>query len=183
LNLHQRTPTLVAPDGARLDDIDLRILRRLEQDARVSNQDLAESIGLSPSATLNRTRRLEQMRVIRGYRADFDPEVFTPWILVHVEIALTPHGRVERHRICEVILGMPEILDAWELMEKYDIGFRVVLPSLAASTSFQARFDPEGAWVRRWRCQPVLQVLKARASHPALALGEDRPVDHGPATP
>lgn len=56
-----------------LDDLDRRILRELGHDGRISNYDLAERIGLSPSPTLRRLRRLEEIGAIRGYTALVDP--------------------------------------------------------------------------------------------------------------
>ncbi|RUZ10135.1 winged helix-turn-helix transcriptional regulator, partial [Mesorhizobium sp. M7A.F.Ca.CA.002.15.1.1] len=49
------------------DDFDLKILRELRADARITNNELAERIGLSPSPCLRRVRRLEETGVIRGY--------------------------------------------------------------------------------------------------------------------
>lgn len=59
-----------------LDAVDLRILREITRDGRISNQDLAERIGLSPSPTLRRLRRLEEIGAIRGYVALVDPGAY-----------------------------------------------------------------------------------------------------------
>ncbi|WP_155516437.1 Lrp/AsnC family transcriptional regulator, partial [Vibrio fluvialis] len=52
-----------------MDKFDERILRELQQDGRISNVELAERVGLSPSATLRRVQELERKKVIKGYRA------------------------------------------------------------------------------------------------------------------
>ena len=57
------------PAGSVLDRYDIAILRELQRDARQSNADLAQRIGLSPAPTWRRVRRLEQQGVITGYRA------------------------------------------------------------------------------------------------------------------
>ncbi len=57
---------------ANLDDLNTRILRTLSQDGRISNLDLAEKVGLSPSACLRRVQDLERSGVIKGYRAVID---------------------------------------------------------------------------------------------------------------
>ena len=57
------------------DDLDRRILRELSADARVTNNELAERVGLSASACLRRLRRLEETGVIRGYTAIIDPAI------------------------------------------------------------------------------------------------------------
>ncbi len=67
-----------------LDTIDHRILEVLADDGRITINDLAEAVGLSPSPTLRRVRRLEDSGVIRGYRADIDPAAvgrgLTVWV-------------------------------------------------------------------------------------------------------
>ncbi|RUU08450.1 Lrp/AsnC family transcriptional regulator, partial [Mesorhizobium sp. M7A.T.Ca.TU.009.01.3.2] len=58
------------------DDFDLKILRELQADARITNNELAERIGLSPSPCLRRVRRLEETGVIRGYTTLVDRSAF-----------------------------------------------------------------------------------------------------------
>jgi Lrp/AsnC family leucine-responsive transcriptional regulator len=58
-----------------IDAIDKTILNILQQDGRISNADIARQINLAPSAVLERIRKLEERRVIRGYSADIDPKV------------------------------------------------------------------------------------------------------------
>jgi Lrp/AsnC family transcriptional regulator, leucine-responsive regulatory protein len=71
------------------DETDRRILRVLRQDARITNADLAERVGLSPSPCLRRVRRLEEAGVIRGYGARVDPaaEGWTMTALVSVRLS------------------------------------------------------------------------------------------------
>jgi DNA-binding Lrp family transcriptional regulator len=57
----------------KIDSINHRILRELSRDGRISNLDLADRIGLSPSACLRRVQELERAGVITGYRAVLDP--------------------------------------------------------------------------------------------------------------
>lgn len=59
-------------DSTALDDIDLAILAELRGEGRLSWRELGDRIGMSPTATADRVRRLEQLEVIRGYRADVD---------------------------------------------------------------------------------------------------------------
>lgn len=73
----------------KLDSIDLRILRELQADGRMSFTELAPRVGLTTSPCLERVRRLEQAGVIRGYRADLDPHRLDAGLLVFVELSLT----------------------------------------------------------------------------------------------
>ena len=58
---------------AKIDNINDRILRELSRDGRLPNLELAERVGLSPSACLRRVQELERAGVIKGYRAVLDP--------------------------------------------------------------------------------------------------------------
>lgn len=62
------------PAGDTLDTIDRKILELLQRDARVTNADIARTIGIVPSATLDRIRKLEERGVVRGYEARLDPK-------------------------------------------------------------------------------------------------------------
>ena len=57
---------------AKLDVIDLKILKALQEDGRISNLDLSNKIGLSPAPTLERVKKLERSGIIKGYRAELD---------------------------------------------------------------------------------------------------------------
>ncbi|MEQ8842837.1 MAG: Lrp/AsnC family transcriptional regulator [Acidimicrobiales bacterium] len=73
-----------------LDEIDRRIVATLRADGRITVNDLADRIGLSGSPTLRRLRRLESAGVIRGYRADIEPEAidrgFSVWVTARLAV-------------------------------------------------------------------------------------------------
>jgi len=77
----------------KLDSIDLRILAALQADARLTNVELAERIGLSPSPCLRRVRRLEAAGVIVGYRATLERAAVRLPLTVFVEIKVDRHSR------------------------------------------------------------------------------------------
>jgi Lrp/AsnC family leucine-responsive transcriptional regulator len=58
-----------------IDVLDRKILNILQENARTSNAEIARQVGLAPSAVFERIRKLEEKRVIRGYRADINPKV------------------------------------------------------------------------------------------------------------
>ena len=75
-----------------LDRIDIKILAGLQRDGRSTIQELASRVGLSPRATLERVRRLEEAGVIAGYRAVIDVARLTRPVTVFAEIALVKHA-------------------------------------------------------------------------------------------
>ena len=76
-----------------LDAIDLRILSALQADGRLTNQELADQVGLSPSPCLRRVRRLERDGFIRTYRAVLDRESVGLGLTVFVDIKVEKHSR------------------------------------------------------------------------------------------
>lgn len=75
-----------------LDAIDRRILSILQENGRLSNQDIAERVNLSPSPCLRRIRRLEEMGVITGYVALLDPQKLGLDLLAYVSVRLEKRG-------------------------------------------------------------------------------------------
>ncbi len=74
-----------------IDNYDRQILRLLQQDGRISNQDLADRIGLSPSPCLRRVRALEDAGVIKGYRAQFDAKALGYTLMALIYISMDKH--------------------------------------------------------------------------------------------
>ena len=92
-----------------LDPIDIAILQRLQENARVSNADVARQLDMAPSAILDRIRKLEQRGVIQGYTARIEPAAvglgLTAFILVRTE------ERVGAGTIGQALAKIPEVLE------------------------------------------------------------------------
>ncbi|MFV0358457.1 Lrp/AsnC family transcriptional regulator [Tropicimonas sp.] len=78
---------------SRIDTINKRILQTLQREGRISNTDLAERVGLSPSACLRRVQELERSGVIAGYRAVLDRKRLGIGFLAYVTVGLSNHTR------------------------------------------------------------------------------------------
>jgi Lrp/AsnC family transcriptional regulator, leucine-responsive regulatory protein len=96
---------------ADLDGYDRRILDILQEDGRISNQELADRIGLSPSPCLRRVRVLEASGVIAGYRAHLDPGKLGLSLMVLLSISMDRHTPERFERFETEIAGMPEVLE------------------------------------------------------------------------
>jgi len=94
-----------------LDRYDLEILRVLQADGRISNQDLADRIGLSPSPCLRRLRTLEEAGLITGYRALLDARKLGLSLMALIHISMDQHTP-ERFSNFEARVGeIPEVLE------------------------------------------------------------------------
>ncbi|MBG21513.1 MAG: AsnC family transcriptional regulator, partial [Rhizobiales bacterium] len=76
-----------------MDTIDIKIIAELQRDGRISNADLADRVGLSPSPCLRRVRLLEERGIISGYRATLDRARAGFGLTVFVEISVLRHSR------------------------------------------------------------------------------------------
>lgn len=119
-----------------LDRKDLQILQELQLDARLSNQDLARRVNLSPSPCLRRVRQLEQSGMIRGYTAIVDQKAYGLPLTVFVRIALERHdtGTVNDFERC--VREIDEIMDCFLMTGQRDYLLRVVAPSLEGYERF-----------------------------------------------
>lgn len=94
-----------------LDRYDRQILEVLQQDGRISNQDLADRIGLSPSPCLRRVRALEESGLIRGYRALLDAKALGLSLMALIHISMDQHTP-ERFANFEASVGeIPEVME------------------------------------------------------------------------
>lgn len=97
----------------KLDKIDLKIIEALQHDGRITKQKLAEQVALSPSACLERVKRLEGNGYIRNYHADVAMEKIVPYSAVLVEITLKNHKAEDFQRFESAISGIPEIVECY----------------------------------------------------------------------
>ena len=95
---------------ANLDATDFEILRQLQNNARISNKDLAERIGLAPSTTLVRTRQLERAGIIRSYRAAIDPAALGIGLQALIAVRLREHTAADVAAFQDYVLGLPEVM-------------------------------------------------------------------------
>ncbi|HYN78091.1 MAG TPA: Lrp/AsnC family transcriptional regulator [Lamprocystis sp. (in: g-proteobacteria)] len=94
-----------------IDNYDRRILEELQQEGRLSNQDLADRIGLSPSPCLRRVRALEEAGIITGYRALLDAKRLGLNLTVILSIAMDRHTPDRFERFDAAVAAMPEVLE------------------------------------------------------------------------
>ena len=92
-----------------LDDIDMRILGCLQQNARCTNVDIARCVDMAPSAVLERIRKLERNGVIRGYQVDVDPEALGLALLAFLFVRAA--GGPADSGTAEKIALIPEVLE------------------------------------------------------------------------
>ncbi len=99
------------PGPLRLDRYDRRILDELQRDGRLTNLELAERIGLSPSPCLRRVRALEESGVIAGYRALLDARRLGLSLMALLSISMDRHTPERFARFDAIVAELPEVLE------------------------------------------------------------------------
>jgi len=119
-----------------MDEIDLKILKLLQEDARTTNSDLADRVGLSPAPCLRRVRALEEEGVIRKYATLLDPVAVDLGVAVFVQISLDLQVEDRLEKFERAIMRRPEVLECYLMTGDSDYLLRVVVPDVAAYERF-----------------------------------------------
>ncbi len=120
----------------RLDDIDRKILEVLQRDGRLTNHELAQTVGLSPSPCLRRVRHLESLGVLKGYVALVDATAVGLDITVFIRVALERQEAEALDRFERTVALWPEVMECYLMTGDTDYQLRVVAGSLADYETF-----------------------------------------------
>ncbi|MDN6298481.1 MAG: Lrp/AsnC ligand binding domain-containing protein [Halomonas sp.] len=115
-----------------LDRIDLKILRCLQENARISYVDLAAEVGLSTTPCLERVKRLERAEVIRGYQAVLDPRALRADLLVFVEISLETQTPAVFDEFRRAVGELPQIQECHLVSGQFDYILKCRIPEMSA---------------------------------------------------
>ncbi|WP_084368064.1 Lrp/AsnC family transcriptional regulator [Rhizobium sp. RU36D] len=116
----------------KLDKFDRAILNALQDNARATNVELADKIGLSPSPCLRRVRMLEDAGIIRGYRADIDRRAAGLELTVFIAFKVAHHTRDHAHEFQQALQAIPEVVSCYMISGQSDFMAEVVVENLAA---------------------------------------------------
>ena len=122
-----------------MDNIDAqneKILQILQVDGRISNLDLAEKVGLSPSACLRRVQDLEKRGVIQGYRAVLNRQALGRGFVAYISVGLNNHTKAVQEAFEEAVARTPEVLECHNVTGTVEYLLRVEVEDLAAYKAF-----------------------------------------------
>lgn len=119
-----------------MDVIDENILHALAENGRLSNIELAERVGLSPSACSRRVAELERSGVIRGYRAVLDPAAVGVGFVAYVAVGLSEHTKKAQQAFERAIGRAPEVRECHNITGNVEYLLRVEAADLAAYKHF-----------------------------------------------
>ena len=154
-----------------IDEIDCRILDRLQENARISNADLARDVGLSPSPCLRRVRDLERAGVIKSYASLLDPAAVGLPVSVFVQVTLERQIELALETFERVVLQRPEVMECYLMTGDADYLLRVVVADIEAYEKFLKNHLTRVPGVASIKSSFALNQVKYRTSLPLPRLG------------
>jgi DNA-binding Lrp family transcriptional regulator len=149
-----------------LDRFDLRILVHLEREGRCSNVDLADAVGLSQSPCLVRTKRLQEIGVIRGYGADIALEKLGNHVIVFSEVTIGSHRPADFRKFEQAAERYDEVVEWFNVSGGYDYLLKIVAPSVAHFQALMERMLEDKVGIERFASRIVLRQASGKRAYP-----------------
>lgn len=146
-----------------LDKTDLKILKLLQQNARMPMTELAETVGLSTTPVTERVRRLEREGCITGYHARLNPHALGQTLLVFVEIKLQSKSGNIFEDFRREASRIPQILECHLVSGEYDYLIKVRLPDMSAYRDILGRILLQLPAAAESRSYVVMEEVKESA--------------------
>jgi len=150
----------------QLDEIDRRILRELQKDGRLQNNELARRVGLSPSPCLRRVRLLEEAGVIDRYVALLNPAKIGMGLTVFARVWLTGQDSKTVDRFTRRVQQLPEIVECHLMAGDCDFLLRIVAANLDAYRKFQIDHLTRIDCVQNVKTEVPMQRVKVSSELP-----------------
>ncbi|SEQ25123.1 transcriptional regulator, AsnC family [Amphritea atlantica] len=119
-----------------LDRYDRHIMATLQEDGRISNQQLADKVGLSSAACWRRVKALDERGVLKKYTALVDPEALGYDLCVLIMVTLIRHQEDHAVEFHKAVQGYPEVLQCYAVTGDTDYVLRVIIQNMAAYDRF-----------------------------------------------
>jgi Lrp/AsnC family leucine-responsive transcriptional regulator len=149
-----------------LDRIDLKILRCLQEDGRISNLKLAEAVTLSPTAVLARVQRLTKDGYILGYEARLNPLKLGAGLMVFVEVLLDKTTPNVFDAFKAAVQVRPEIMECHMVAGGFDYLLKTRMADMTAYRAFAGTVLWQLPGVRETRTYAVMEEVKSTAHLP-----------------
>ena len=119
-----------------IDQIDLKILSILQNDARITNHELSNRVNLSPSSCLQRVRRLDDEDFVENYMAHIDIDKICRTVSVILTVSLHDHSNDNFENFNKAVMEFPEIVECYTVSGNFDYFLRVVCPDMKSYLAF-----------------------------------------------
>lgn len=153
-----------------VDSFDLKMLAALQSDGRLTNQQLADAVGLSASQCSRRRMRLEDEKVISGYHADLTPEALGFGVIAFIQVTLATHSPDNAKKFRALVQRVDEIQEAYSLTGDADYVLKAILRDLKGLSDLVNDVLMPHQSVAHVRSSIVLDRLKETSKLPLKAV-------------
>lgn len=157
----------------KLDKMDINILAQLQQNARISNVDLAEAVGLSPSPCLARVKRLEKAGLITSFNARLNLAKLTEHLTVFTEVTLKDHRREDFIKFEVEIRRYDALQECHMVSGGYDYLLKFITKSVASYQEMMENILDRNIGVEKYFSYIVIKTILQRGSVPIKSLMRD----------
>jgi len=166
VKVEEKAMKKVSGELSSLDAADLRILRILQQDGRITNQELARQAGLSPASCFDRVKRLRERGIILGYTALLDPHQLGSALMIFVEVLLDRTTDDVFSAFAEHVRKVPQVLECHMVAGGFDYLLKVRVADMTAYRAFLGNILAAMPGVRETRTYAVLEEVKSTTQLP-----------------
>jgi len=145
---------------------DVKILTALQQDGRITNQALADRIGMSASPCWRRVRQLEEHRYIQGYRAVLDRRKVGLGVMVFIRINIDRHSEAEAKKFEQEVMQLEDVVACYSIGGDADFLLQVVARDLDSFADFAMTVVRQLPGIKEMQSMFVLKEIKPFVSFP-----------------
>ncbi len=149
-----------------LDKIDLKIIKLLQENGRITNLQLSANIGLSPAPTLERVRKLEQAGYIKSYHAFVDEELLGIGIKSFIQIQLDFHTHNAIPEFVEAIKAIDEVTECHHVTGQCDFMLKVYVRDIKAYERLIMEKISKIPYVKTFQTMMIMSTSKREAVVP-----------------
>jgi Lrp/AsnC family leucine-responsive transcriptional regulator len=151
---------------ATLDEFDVRLLHALQPNSRLTHNELAEQVFLSPSQCQRRVKRLEELGIIEHYATHINRAKTGFHVTAIIHVSIEKHGKFPAEEFKELIDRSDAVLECYSTMGDFDYFLKVVVPDLNALNEFMMQRLLNSPIVTHIRSNILLQEIKATHALP-----------------
>lgn len=149
-----------------LSTTEMKILRLLQDDARVTNQELAEKTGMSASPCWRKVRKLEEDEVIQGYRAVLNRKKIGLGVMVFIRIVIDCHSEAEAKKFEEEVTALEDVVACYSIGGDADFLLQVVASDLESYADFAMSVVRRLPRIKEMQSMFVLKEIKPLGTFP-----------------
>lgn len=145
---------------------EMKILRLLQDDARITNQELADKTGMSASPCWRKVRKLEEDDVIQGYRAVLNRKKIGLGVMVFIRVTIDSHSEAEARKFEEEVTALEDVVACYSIGGDADFLLQVVASDLDSYADFAMSVVRRLPGIKEMQSMFVLKEIKPLSAYP-----------------